>query len=179
VVLQNNKSGKEMCFNSPEYMSVRELINQMGAAAPSNLLSSIEASNSADLRYCFSLRSSTTTTNDLNRDNCEINTSASDNNQSSSASSSTSASSTATSSELYNDLEERRLIKSKGLVCLTDGSSTSYKFLVAGQNEPSIVNNINTSTCNKLTSNKIINQSVEPVVSKPANITTCHYKPIK
>jgi hypothetical protein len=36
--------------------------------------------------------------------------------------------STASSSDLYGDLEERQLIKSKGLICFTDGSSTSYKF---------------------------------------------------
>ena len=52
-----------------------------------------------DLRYCFSLRNSS---NDP---------------------------STASSTEIYTDIEEKKLIKPKGLVCLTDGSSTSYKII--------------------------------------------------
>lgn len=67
------------------------------------------STSSQDLRHCFSLRSTA-----LNQTKNQA------------------GSSTASSSEIYGDCinaEDRRLIKSKALVCFTDGSSTSYKFV--------------------------------------------------
>ena len=60
------------------------------------------AEATVDLRYSFSVRNSV------------------GNDRSSSSGSST---------EVYSNLEEKRLIKPNGLVCLTDGCSTSYKFI--------------------------------------------------
>lgn len=64
------------------------------------------AEATVDLRYSFSVRNSA------------------GNDRSSSSGSST---------EVYSDIEEKRLIKPNGLVCLTDGCSTSYKFVKDNQ----------------------------------------------
>lgn len=71
------------------------------------------AQQPTDLRYCFSIRNSM---------------------------SNNASSSTVSSSEIYSDLEEKRLIKSKGLICVTDGISTSFKVL-NNKNKSSACNN--------------------------------------
>lgn len=75
----------------------------------------------ADMRHCFSASRNSIGTNNI-------------------------SSSSASSSEMVSDMEERRLIKSKGIVCLTDGSSTSFKFISNDQNNlDTIHNNSNTN----------------------------------
>jgi hypothetical protein len=76
----------------------------------------------ADLRHCFSASRNSIGTNNI-------------------------SSSSASSSDMVSDMEDRRLIKSKGIVCLTDGSSTSFKFISNDNNNlDKINNNSNTNT---------------------------------
>jgi hypothetical protein len=76
----------------------------------------------ADMRHCFSASRNSIGTNNV-------------------------SSSSASSSDMVSDMEEKRLIKSKGIVCLTDGSSTSFKFISNENNNlDNIHNNSNTNT---------------------------------
>lgn len=96
-----HKQFANLRYDSTEYLSAGDYIRQMGL--PFELKTENNPINN-NLRHCFSLRNSALTLNNQN------------------------TSSTA-SSDIYTDYEERNLIKSKGLVCLTDGSSTSYKII--------------------------------------------------
>jgi hypothetical protein len=49
------------------------------------------------------------------------------------------SSSSASSSEIYTDYEEKSLIKNKALICFTDGSSTSFKFLDKDNNNTNYI----------------------------------------
>ncbi|RNA14705.1 hypothetical protein BpHYR1_030443, partial [Brachionus plicatilis] len=103
----NQSYQKEPSFsgeNSQSYTKLgyesTEYMSVVGSCGQTTPPPAMLAEATIDLRYCFSARNSVA--NDR-------------------------SSSSASSTEIYSDLEEKRLIKPTGLVCLTDGSSTSYK----------------------------------------------------
>ena len=120
-LLQNRQSSVSNtsyfdCNSSTDLASTNNQISFVGnpysAFNPTNNSSSSASSSSnnkfsTDLRHCFSLRKNS------------INPIAT-----------TTATCSTASSDIYTDYgEERHLIRPKGIVCLTDGASTSFKFV--------------------------------------------------
>lgn len=106
---QNQSYQKEPSFsgeNSQSYTKLgyesTEYMSVVGSCGQITPPPAMLTEATVDLRYCFSAR------NSVGNDR---------------------SSSSASSTEIYSDLEEKRLIKSNGLVCLTDGSSISYKVI--------------------------------------------------
>ncbi|CAF0707330.1 unnamed protein product [Brachionus calyciflorus] len=105
----NTSSSKEpsfSCENNQSYTRLgyesTEYMSVAGSFGESTLPQPMLTQATIDLRYCFSAR------NSISNDP---------------------SSSTASSTEIYTDIEQKKLLKSKGLVCLTDGCSTSYKLI--------------------------------------------------